>query len=151
MLRSGVTAVLTALAVVVLLAPQARAEKKAADKKEVKLIKEWKGSVADGDLAKGAPEYVTNAKDFGELWKNWKLEGKAPTVDFKKEIVIVSTTVGSRLNLSAKLDDKGNLEVVGLATSDFGEGFRYVMATVSREGVKSINGKEIKEGGKDKE
>ena len=150
MYRSGRMAVPLALAVGVLLAPQARAEEKAAEKKPVKLVKEWKGSVADADLAKDAPEYVADAMSLEKLWKKWGVEGKAPEVDFKKEIVIVSTTVGSRLSLSAKLDDKGNLEVLGLATRDLAPGFRYVIATVSREGVKTVNGKEWKEA-KDKE
>jgi hypothetical protein len=52
--------------------------------------------------------------------------------------------VGSRLSLSAQLDEKGNLQVLGVATRDFRSGFRYVLATVSREGVKSVNGKELK-------
>jgi hypothetical protein len=120
------------------LVPQARA-----DKKDVSLTKEWKGSVEDADLAKAAPEFVTDAKAFAKLWKKWGVEGKVPKVDFKKEIVIVSTTSGSRLSLSARLDDQGNLEVLGIATSDFGPGFRYAMATVPRAGVKTVNGKEL--------
>jgi hypothetical protein len=50
-------------------------------------------------------------------------------------------TLGSKLRLSATLDDKGNLEVLGMATSDLRPGFRYVIATVSREGIKTVNGK----------
>ncbi len=150
MYRSALAASLLAIAAVALLVPPARAEK-AAEKKAVKIVKEWKGSAADADLAKGAPEYVADAKSLEKLWKKWGVEGKVPEVDFKKEIVLVSTTVGSRLNLSARLDDKGNLEVIGAATSDFGPGFRYVIATVSREGVKTVNGKEVKESGKDRE
>ena len=144
MYRSGVMAILMGLAVVVLLAPQARAEKKPTEKKAVELIKQWKGSVADADLAKDAPEYVADAMSLEKLWKKWGVEGKVPEVDFKKEIVIVSTTAGGRLTLSARLDDKGNLEVLGVATRDFRPGFRYVLATVSREGVKTVNGKELK-------
>jgi hypothetical protein len=94
---------------------------------------------------------VADAKALEKLWKKWGVEGKVPEVDFKKEIVIVSTTAGGRLTLSARLDDKGNLEVLGLATRDFKPGFRYVLATVSREGVKTVNGKEMKEPGKGKE
>ena len=150
MYRSGVMAVLLALAVLGLLAPQARAEKKPTEKKAVELIKQWKGSVADADLAKDAPAYVADAMSLEKLWKKWGVEGKVLEVDFKKEIVIVSTTVGSRLALSAKLGDKGNLEVLGAATRDLAPGFRYVLATVSREGVKTVNGKELKET-KDKE
>jgi hypothetical protein len=143
MCRSVVVATLLGLAVLTLLAPPARAEKK-----EVKLTKEWKGSVADAALAKEAPEYIADTKSLEKLWKKWGIEGKVPQVDFKKELVILSTTVGSKLSLSAKLD-KGNLQVLGLATRDIGPGFRYVIATVSREGVKTVNGKEIKEAEKD--
>jgi hypothetical protein len=142
--RSALTAVLTALAVAVLLAPPALAQKK-----PVKLVQEWSGSVADRELAKNAPDHVADAKTLEKLWKDWKAEGKVPDVDFKKEIVIVATTEGSRLKLSARLDEKGNLEVLGVATRDLVPGFRYVIATVSREGVKSVNGKEVKEPAKD--
>jgi hypothetical protein len=145
MYRSGVMTALMALPVIVVLAPQALAEKNAAEKKAVKVLKDWKGSVADQDLSKDTPEYIADAKSLDKLWKKWKIEGKVPEVDFKKEIVIVTTTVGSRLSLSAKLNDKGNLEMLGVATRDLAPGFRYVIATVSREGVKTVNGKELKE------
>jgi hypothetical protein len=146
MSRSTVVAALVVLAVPPLLAPAARAEKKA-----VKLIKEWKGSVADADLARDAPGYVADAGSLEKLWKKWCIEGQAPEVDFQKEIVVVSTTVGGRLTLSARLDGKGNLEVLGAATSDFRPGFRYVIATVPRAGVKAVNGKELRPAGKDRD
>ena len=66
-----------------------------------------------------------------------------PKVDFDKEIVIVSTTRGSQLRLSAQLEDNGNLQILGIATRDLRPGFRYVMGTVSREGVKTVNKKEL--------
>jgi hypothetical protein len=150
MFRSAVEATLLGLAVVALLVPQARAEKDG-EKKTVKLVKEWKGAVADANLAKDAPKYVADPKSLEKLWKKWDLGDKVPEVDFKKEIVLISTTSGSRLTLSAKLDDKGNLEAVGMATRDFADGFRYVIATVSRKGVKTVNGKEVKDAEKDKE
>jgi hypothetical protein len=136
--------ILLGLTLAALSAPQARA-----DKKEVSLTREWKGTVEDADLAKAAPDFVADAKAFAKLWKKWGIADKVPKVDFRKEIVIVTTTSGSRLSLSARLDDKGDLEVLGAATSDFGPGFRYVMATVRREGVKTVNGKELKEAAKD--
>ncbi len=100
-----------ALAIAVVLVSDARAEKKA-----VKLEKEWKGSVEDETLAKDAPAVITDAKAFEKLWKAWKIEGKVPAVDFKKELVIITTTSGSKLRLSATLDDKGILAVLGLGT-----------------------------------
>jgi hypothetical protein len=120
------------------LAPEARAEKKV-----IKLTKTWTGSRDDRNLQKGAPQVITNAKAFAKLWKAWKIEGKVPKVDFKKELVILATTVGSRLNLSAQLDDKGNLTTLGFGTRDLRPGFRYVMGTVPRKGVKTVNGKAL--------
>jgi hypothetical protein len=114
-----------------------------ADAKPVKFTKEWKGLVADESKQKGAPEVIVSAKALEKLWADWKIEGKVPEVDFTKEIVVVGTTRGSRLNLGARLDEKGDLTVGGLATSDLGEGFRYVIATVPREGVKTVNKKEL--------
>ena len=58
-------------------------------------------------------------------------------------MIVITTTSGSKLRLSASLDDKGNLEVLGMATRDLRPRFRYVIATVSRKGVKTVNGKEL--------
>jgi hypothetical protein len=130
---------LSALGLLVLCASEA-----GAGAKEVKTTKEWKGSVGDANLQKGAPEVIVSAKALEKLWKDWMIEDKAPKVDFEKEIVVIVTTVGSKINLgSPKLDDKGNLQVNAIATSDFGQGFRYVIATVPREGVKTVNKKEL--------
>jgi hypothetical protein len=114
-----------------------------AEKVKVKPVKEWKGSVADVKLKKDAPSVITSQKELEKVWKSWKVEGKAPAVDFEKEIVVVTTGDGSKLSLSLTLDDKGNLQMLGLATRDLAEGFRYVIATVSRKGVKTVDGKEL--------
>jgi hypothetical protein len=128
---------LVGVAAVVLFTSDAQAQKTA-----VKPSKEWTGSVGDEALAKDAPACITSAKGLGNLWKAWKIADKVPEVDFTKEIVVVTTTRGSKLRLAAALDGKGNLTVGGLGTRDLAPGFRYVIATVSKEGVKTVNGKE---------
>src|SRR5262245_26988930 len=93
----------------------------------IKPNREWKGSVADESLQKEAPKsgVITNAKDFEKLWKAWKIEGKVPEVNFAKEVVGVTTSRGSVLNLNANLDDKsGDLRLAGLGTRDLRPGFR---------------------------
>jgi hypothetical protein len=50
-------------------------------------------------------------KALEKLWKDWKLTDKMPDIDFTKELVVVSTTTGSRLRLALTLDDKGDLQV----------------------------------------
>jgi hypothetical protein len=119
------------------------AEAQGPKKTVVKVLQVWSGSVEDDALLKGAPACVTTEAGFGKLWTKWKLPGKAPGVDFKKEIVLVETSSGSKLNLSANLDDKGNLQALGFGTRDFLPGFRFVLGTVSRDGVKTVNGKEL--------
>jgi hypothetical protein len=91
-----------------------------AQNKPVTIVRRWKGSVADADPAEDAPAYVADPKALEKLRKKWGVEGKVPEVDFKKEIVIGSTAVGSRLNLSARLDDKGNLGVLGVGRATSG-------------------------------
>lgn len=109
----------------------------------VKPLKQWSGSVAEVSLMAGAPEVILTAPELDKLWQAWKVEGPAPKVDFDKELVLVLTTRGSILRFGAVLADKGDLEVMGVATKDLRPGFRYVIAQVSREGVKTVNGKEL--------
>jgi hypothetical protein len=111
-----------------------------AQKKKVEVTKKWSGSV-DNDKA-SKPECITNAKILDAVWKEWKAAGELPRVDFTKEIVVAVYSSGSNLNLAgANLDANGNLEVLGLGTLDFGPGFRYVLGVVSKDGVKTVNGK----------
>jgi hypothetical protein len=127
-----------AVAAVVLFTSDALAQKNA-----VKPSKEWTGSVEDESLAKDAPACITSAKGLEKLWKAWKIADKVPEVDFTKQLVLLTTTRGSKLRLAAALDEKGNLMVGGLGALDLAPGFRYVLATVSKEGVKKVNGKEL--------
>jgi hypothetical protein len=129
---------LVALVLVGLVAPAVHAQKK-----PVKMTHTWAGAVEDENLRKGAPECVTSKKGLEKLWKAWKVRDKMPDVDFGKEIVVIGTTSGSKLRLAANLDAKGNLQVLGLGTRDLVPGFRYVMGTVSKAGVKTVNGKEL--------
>jgi hypothetical protein len=104
-----------------------------------------KGSIEDATLAKAAPanELITMEKDLEKLWKAWKVDDNLPPVDFKKEIVFIATTSGSRLGATPLLDDKGNLSLVAIATRDLAPGFRYLILSVPLDGVKTINGKEL--------
>ena len=114
-----------------------------AEKEPVTPCREWSGSIDDPTIVSAAPEIIVSAKEFEALWLAWKLPGPVPEVDFSSNLVAVQTTQGSRLQLSAVLEDNGNLKVLGLATRDLHPGFRYVLAVLSRKGVKTVNGKEL--------
>ena len=131
---------LSAFGIIVLaLATNAIAE----ERKPLETLKEWGGDNPNETLSKDAPKFITNSKDLEKLWKSWDIKEKLPEIDFSKELLLIETTRGSRLNLKATLDEKGNIQALGLATRDLRPGFRYVMITVSKTGVKSINGKAI--------
>ncbi len=115
----------------------------AQDRKPLETLKEWRGDNPNEGLAKDSPKFITNAKDLEKLWKAWDIKEKLPEIDFAKEILLVETTRGSRLNLKATLDEKGDLQSLGLATRDLRPGFRYVMITVKKAGIKTIAGKAI--------
>jgi len=113
-----------------------------AQAKMVEVMKTWTGSVDDDKADK--PECIITAKKLEEVWKTWKVAGEVPKIDFTKDMVVAVYSSGSKLSIaSARLDDKGNLEVLGLGTRDFRPGFRYVLAVVSKEGVKTINKKAL--------
>ena len=131
---------LSAFGIIVLaLATNAIAE----ERKPLETLKEWRGDNPNEALSKDTPKYIVNSKDLEKLWKTWDIKEKLPEIDFSKELLLIETTRGSRLNLKATLDEKGNIQALGLATRDLRPGFRYVMITVSKTGVKSINGKAI--------
>ena len=117
----------------------------AADPTPRKPTNTWKGSVEDEKLAKEMPEngFITNAKDFEKLVKAWNVAEKVPEVNFDKEIVVVAKTVGSVLRLNPALDEKGDLKALGFASRDLRPGFRYVIVSVPKEGIKTVNGKEL--------
>ncbi len=113
-----------------------------AQKKNVEITQKWNGSVEDDKLPK--PEFITNSKGLETIWKAWKVKGDVPKVDFAKNIIVAVYTSGSRLSITgAKLDDAGNLEVLAISTADFGPGFRYVLGVVSKDGVKTVNKKNL--------
>jgi hypothetical protein len=113
-----------------------------AQKKKVEIGQKWSGSVDDEKASK--PDCITTAKGLAAVWKAWKVGGDVPKVDFDKNIVVATYSVGSKLNLAAAiLDEKGNLDVLGFGTRDIRPGFRYVLGVVSKDGVKTVNKKAL--------
>ena len=138
MFRSLLVAALAAVAFV----PFAVAEEP--KKEPAKLTVDLFASVEDEKLQKEAPEngVIVSQKGWEKLAKAWGIKDPAK-VDFTKEILVVATTVGSKMSVSTKLDDKGDLKVLALSTRDLRPGFRYAIKSVSKEGVKTVNGKEL--------
>jgi hypothetical protein len=131
-----------------LVAAVAIASTASAEPKKVTPDREWSAVISDNDLAKKAPEsgIITDAKTFEAVWKAWRKDEKTPEVDFKKNIVVVTLALGgpNKPRCSATLDEKGDLKILAISTLIGGDGFGYAMGIYPREGVKTVNGKEVK-------
>ncbi len=85
---------------------------------------------------------IVSAKSWEKLAQAWGIKDP-PTVDFSKEILIVATSVGSRLTVMPRLNDQGDLQVLARSTRDIRPGLRYAIKSIGREGIKTVYGKEL--------
>ena len=121
-----------------------------ADNKTVKVEQEWKGGSdeeKDNDAWKQQPKdgFIAGPKAWEELWKAWHFAKELPKVDFEKELILVVACEGpNSIRIEElKLNDKGSLRFDWSHTDKAGPGFRYLMQRISRNGIKTVGGKEI--------
>jgi hypothetical protein len=103
--------------------------------------------VEDGDkrLLDEAPKdgVIADAKAWAKFWKTWGGDQEVPKVDFEKELVLVAAGPGPNVIKveDLKLNDKGDLSFKWSITERAGPGITAKFLKVSREGVKTVNGK----------
>ena len=113
--------------------------------KKEKPAVELGGSIADESLQKESPAngVVASQKEWEKLAKAWGIKD-APKVDFGKHLLAVGTWKGSSFNITPMVND-GDLTVSAGGTKDLRPGFRWKIVSVPREGVKTVQGKPLKE------
>jgi hypothetical protein len=111
--------------------------------KNVLPAQQWQGSVPEQPKDAGMPEVITSAESFTAAWKRCGRTDAIPEIDWTKNLAVLATTRGSRINLRARIDAGGNLVTNGIATRDILPGFRYALALFPREGVTAVNGKKL--------
>jgi hypothetical protein len=109
----------------------------------VKPAAKFAGSVEDDKAEAPRQPILTSEKELAALWKAWKLTDRMPKVDFARQFVLVSTSIGSSLDVTLRRDDKGDLKVSLEESSDSPPGLRYVIQVIDRAGIKSVNGKKL--------
>jgi hypothetical protein len=111
--------------------------------KKEKPTVELSGDIKDEALQKEAPAngVIASQKGWEKLAKAWSIKD-APKVDFTKEILVVGTWKGSVFNLSPAVKD-GDLTISALGTKDLRPGFRWKVVSIKREGIKTVQGKEL--------
>ena len=129
-----------------LLMPLILAATAGAEPKTVQPDRNWVAVLHDDTLKKMSPKtgLVTEKKAFEQLWKAWRKDEKVPEIDFKKQFVVVTLAGGpNKPGVTATLDE-GNLKIQARQTLIGGKGFGYSIAVFKREGVKKVNGQELK-------
>ena len=126
----------------ILLAALCLASAAQAEDTKLPITNKWTGRVGPS-AGKHAPKvaYIAGPKELAKLWNAWKISDKVPEIDFKKELVLITTSRGSKFNLVPVLDDKGDLKTKGVMTADLTESLGYLIVTVPSKGVKTVNGK----------
>jgi len=118
-----------------------------ADAERVNPINNWVGIVTDEKLAKEAPEngIIVDAKTFEKVWMSWRKDEKLPKIDFTKQLVVVTLSLGgpNRPTITATLDEAGDLKILARSTLIGGEAFGYSLASFDRKGIKTVNGKKV--------
>jgi hypothetical protein len=112
-------------------------------KKYVKPNSQWAGEVEDVNSDLGPARVFTTSEELAKIWKDLNGKGKPPEVNFAAEFAVIVFSRGSALDIKA-INDDGVMDVFGFGTKDIQPGMRYVVGTFSRDGVKKVNGKELK-------
>ena len=91
-----------------------------------------------------ADNFIVNQEAWAKLWKAWRGQEAVPALDFKKQMVLVFTADGpNSVGCTPTADGKGNVRGDAMSTMIGGPGFGYLMLCISREGVKTVNGKPL--------
>lgn len=118
----------------------------AQERSELKAAQHWGGILNDDASIKDAPKtgFLTTQEAFEKLWDAWGLDGKAPKVDFKKQLIFVQLAIGPNIPATGySLDKKGNLTASSTQTGLGGFGFGYGIDVLDRTGIKSYQGKPL--------
>ena len=113
---------------------------------EVESTATWSGKVQDATLRKVAPAagFIGDAETWQRLWTTWRPGEDVPEVDFAAELVLVGTVSGPNLvMMRPTVGDQADVSFVVGGTRMAGPGFGYKLIKISRQGVKTVNGKPV--------
>ncbi len=103
-------------------------------------VAEFKGVVDNPVLHGNVPELITDAPTLQQLWDNWTVAGKMPTVDFVTQVVVVDFAEWV-YSYKYYQNISGDIQVEPVITKGNGPGTRYVIAVLNRDGAVSVSGK----------
>jgi hypothetical protein len=105
----------------------------------------WSGKVNDKALRTLAPQagFLADQATWKKVWSAWRPGQELPKVDFARELILVGTVPGPNRVIMRPTINSGNVRFLVAGTKIGGPGFGYQFLRISKEGVKSVNGKPI--------
>jgi len=105
----------------------------------VKILQKWSGRMP-AEVPPLLQSSVSTQDAWSRVWATCQMQGAAPTIDFRKHLVVVAVQRSSVVSFQdIKLDD-GNLVTSVVATPDMPAHNTCALALVPRAGVKKVNG-----------
>ncbi|HET7712385.1 MAG TPA: hypothetical protein VFL80_10690 [Thermoanaerobaculia bacterium] len=113
----------------------------AAEKKKVASVRSWSGQV--GTVPSRCGECLLNEADLKRFWYYWAIPAPMPKIDFKEEFAIFFMGHGGPHLMEMTLDGDGNLETKYVQTPTWSPRLNYLITTVKRRGIRSVNGQPL--------
>ena len=101
--------------------------------------RQWTGHV---DPSLGCAEFLTEA-DLKKLWRDARLEAPMPAIDFRKELALCTMGHGGPVLMRLVVEGNGNLVPQYVQKPTWSPHLNYLITSVKREGIRSVNGKPI--------
>jgi hypothetical protein len=104
-----------------------------------KPLREFFGE-AGAEVVKGPTRgVIIDGVEYEKIWRELGLTQEPGFVDFAKEVVVVSTTRGSRITFRLREEGEGRLQVMSISTKDIRPGLRFAFCVLSRSVWRQIN------------
>ena len=108
-----------------------------------KALREFFGEAGAG-VEKGPTRgVILDGVEYEKIWRELGLTEEPGAVDFAKEVVVLSTTRGSRITFRLRDEEEGRLQVMSISTKDIRPGLRFAFCVLSRSAWKQINDRKL--------
>jgi hypothetical protein len=108
-----------------------------------KPLREFFGEAGAGIESGITRGVIIDGVEYEKSWRELGLIQEPGAVDFAKEVVVVSTTRGSRIAFRLRDEGGGRLQAMSISTKDIRPGLRFAFCVLSRSTWKQINDRKI--------
>ena len=86
---------------------------------------------------------IAKASDWTRIWKDCRVQGPAPKVDFQKTLGLVAVRRSSLVKFMGLELEDGNLKTNVVVTPDMPDYMSCAIVLIKRTGIRKVNGKPV--------